>query len=66
MILFWLIIVPLIGGILAWAAARSRPLLCRWISLVAVTIDLVLALCLAARDFIADRAGGNQWFEQVD
>lgn len=66
MILLWLIVVLLIGGILAWAAARLRPLLCRWISLVAVTIDLVLTLCLAARDFTADRSGGNQWFEQVD
>ena len=35
MILLWLIVVLLAGGVFAWLAARSNPLLCRWISLVA-------------------------------
>lgn len=47
MILVWLIGILLVGGILAWLAARYHPLLCRWISLAAVSADLVLALCVA-------------------
>lgn len=66
MILLWLIVVLVLGGFLAWLAARSHPLLCRWISLVAVSIDLVLVLLLTARNFSFGHAGMNDWFEQVD
>jgi len=37
MILLWLIVVLLAGGVFAWLAARTNPLLCRWISLAART-----------------------------
>jgi NADH-quinone oxidoreductase subunit M len=65
MILLWLIVILAIGGVLAWMAARSYPLLCRWISLGAVSIDMVLALVVAARNFGAG-SGRNTWFAQVD
>ena len=66
MILLWLIVVLVLGGLLAWLAARLHPLLCRWISLVAVSIDFVLALFLAARNFTSGHAGIGTWFAQVD
>jgi NADH-quinone oxidoreductase subunit M len=65
MILLWLIVVLLAGGLVAWLAARSSPLLCRWISLAAVCIDFVLSLSLWARNFKVNVTGTNNWFEQV-
>jgi len=42
MILTWLIIVPLAGGLLAWFLARWNARWSRWISLIALAINLVL------------------------
>jgi len=44
MILLWLILIPLIGGLLAWLAGKTSPLFSRWISLVAMLIDLVVVV----------------------
>jgi NADH-quinone oxidoreductase subunit M len=65
MILLWLIVVLLAGGLAASIAARSSPLLCRSISLAAVCIDFALALSLWARHFKVNVTGTNNWFEQV-
>lgn len=46
MILFWLIIIPLVAGILACLAARWNTQLPRWISLAAATLDLTLTLAV--------------------
>lgn len=46
MILLWLITIPLLGGIFAWLAGNRKPLVARWISLLALAIDFVLALVL--------------------
>ena len=46
MILLWLLLIPLLGGIMAWPAARLHPHLPRLISLAALAIDLVLALLI--------------------
>ena len=43
MILIWLIGILLVAGIFAWFAARWSAQLPRWISLIAIAIDLVLA-----------------------
>ena len=66
MILLWLIVVLLAGGVLAWLAARSNPLWCRWISLAAVSIDFVLVLALWGRNVTVSLARTNDWLEQVD
>ena len=39
MILLWLILIPLIAGVLAWAVARWSASASRWIALIAVLID---------------------------
>ncbi len=49
MILLWLILVPALGGLLAWpAGGRPRwPHLSRWIALGALALDLMSGRCSA-------------------
>ena len=65
MILGWLLAILIAGGIIAWPLARLHPLLSRSIALLAVTLDLVLVLFLAARDFGEGNAGSG-WHEELD
>ncbi len=51
MILAWLIIVPVLGGILAWVSGETSPKATRWISLIAIAIDFVIALVLWGEHF---------------
>ncbi len=44
MILAWLIIIPLIGGLAAWPLGRKNAALARWISLAALVLDAVLLI----------------------
>ena len=44
MILIWLISILLVGGILAAISARWSPQAPRWISLIAIGVDLLLGL----------------------
>src|SRR5689334_12345265 len=46
MILLWLILIPLVAGIVAWVVARWNTSVCRWIALIAVLADFVLTLSL--------------------
>jgi NADH-quinone oxidoreductase subunit M len=46
MILFWLIIILLVGGLLAWLLGRTNPAWARWIAMAALALDLVLSLGL--------------------
>jgi len=46
MSLVWLILIPLVGGILAGLIARKDENLCRWISVAALGIDMAIALNL--------------------
>jgi NADH-quinone oxidoreductase subunit M len=46
MILLWLILIPFVGGLVAWLLARWNTNAPRWISLFASAIELVLALAL--------------------
>jgi len=48
MTLLWLILIPLLGGILAWIAARWSAAAARWVSLAALGCDMTLALSLWA------------------
>lgn len=67
MILVWLILILLIAGVLAWAAARWSHSLARWISLGAVTLDFALALWLWVRHFHqVDLLSHSTWLEQIN
>jgi len=64
--LVWLILIPLVGGVLAWFFGRLGDRWPRWISLVAFGIDLLLVLLLWVEhpgevDLTANRA----WFVEV-
>ncbi len=63
MILIWLIVILLVAGALAWLTARWSPQLPRWISLIAIGVDLVLAASIWA-----GRASGatKRWLDEVD
>ena len=63
MILLWLILIPLIAGVLAWVVARWSASAARWIALIAVQIDFVLVLSLWIGNF---HPGLRTWFAQAD
>lgn len=46
MILIWMICILLAGGILCWLVARNSPLAAKWIALLTVTTDLLIACWL--------------------
>ncbi len=67
MILVWLIVVPLVAGILAWLTARWSTQLPRWISLAAAALDFLLALVVWLRGENAVHAGTTAvWLAEVD
>lgn len=67
MMLVWLIVIPLVAGILAWLTARWNTQLPRWISLAAAALDLMLALAVWMRGDNAVAAGATTvWFAEVD
>lgn len=67
MILLWLIAILLAGGLFAWIVGRKDSLAARWISLIAVTVDLVLSLYLWAHDYRqADFLQHAKWLEELD
>lgn len=49
MILAWLILIPLVAGVLAWTADHISGRLCRWIALFALGIDLALVAAIWLR-----------------
>lgn len=66
MILFWLIAIPIVAGVLAWAAARWRADLARWVSLAALTVDLVLVLWIWIRHGSQlDVSGNFAWLVEI-
>ncbi|HEY3269285.1 MAG TPA: NADH-quinone oxidoreductase subunit M [Armatimonadota bacterium] len=67
MILAWLILIPFLGGILAWLVERWGAIWTRWVSLLAVALDLGLASILwfhAAGRFSLSSSG--PWLVSLD
>jgi NADH-quinone oxidoreductase subunit M len=46
MILLWLVLIPLLAGLLCLLLAKSRPEASRWIALIAIAVNLLLTLSL--------------------
>ena len=63
MILFWIIVILVAAGVLAWAAEPLSPALCRWIALVAALADFLITLGLWTRN---TGTSSNTWFEELD
>ena len=62
MILLFLLLIPAIGGALAWVAGGRHPDAPRWIALAVLTLDLILALTLIGPAI----AGHGAWIASFD
>jgi NADH-quinone oxidoreductase subunit M len=67
MILVLLIIVPTIAGLLAWPMGRRHPRWSRWISLIALAVNLILSMTLLMRyaDLVRITPGGS-WLAEIN
>ncbi len=62
MMLVWLIVIPALGGLLAWPAAQVQPTAPRWIALTTMVLDLLLLLTIWQRHAgPIDVTGGGRW-----
>jgi NADH-quinone oxidoreductase subunit M len=67
MILIWLIIVPMVAGLLAWLLGNRHPSWSRWISLIALAINLILSLTLLTQDaHLLTITPGGPWLAEID
>jgi NADH-quinone oxidoreductase subunit M len=67
MMLIWLIVVPVVAGVVAWVVDRWNHRWPRWIALAGISIDLVVAIALWIRTSRAVRLPGNQpWLADID
>ena len=51
MILVYLILVLMAGGVIAWLAGKNNPVISRYVSLLSVSIDLLLVLSVYSRGY---------------
>jgi NADH-quinone oxidoreductase subunit M len=67
MMLIWLIVVPVVAGVVAWVVDRWNHRWPRWIALAGISIDLVVAIALWIRTSRAVRLPGTQpWLVDID
>lgn len=63
MILVFLIVILLLGGVLCWFIARRNPLLAKWVALVTVLVDFILVTWLWIQyQNRTDVTASNPWF----
>jgi NADH-quinone oxidoreductase subunit M len=66
-ILVYLVALPLVGGILAWAVSRASAKWARWISLAAMCIELALGIAVWLGHYPEVRvAAGGRWFLEFE
>jgi NADH-quinone oxidoreductase subunit M len=66
MILVWLIVVPFIGGVLAWIAGRWSRAWPRWIALAGIAADLAMAIAIWMRSLGHPALTGGPWLADLD
>src|SRR3954471_9217680 len=67
MVLVWLILIPLLAGILAWIAARTSDRAPRWVCLLAMAADLAIAFSFwLTHPFQTAPSGVAQWSQEVN
>jgi NADH-quinone oxidoreductase subunit M len=66
MILVWLLIIPLLGGLIAWHLDRGESDWPRWVSLVSLFADLILALSLWSGNYRGLAGHTGQWFAELN
>ncbi|MCX2741217.1 NADH-quinone oxidoreductase subunit M [Pontibacter anaerobius] len=65
MILLWMIVILMAGGLLAWLSKKLHPVLPRWIALFAVSADFAIALYLWLGTPAAS-LGASPWLMQME
>ncbi|NIQ11933.1 MAG: NADH-quinone oxidoreductase subunit M [candidate division Zixibacteria bacterium] len=66
MILVWLVVIPMIAGLLAWIFGKSSNLFARWISVLGIGIDLVISVVLWIQHFAGvDLSQAESWLVQI-
>jgi NADH-quinone oxidoreductase subunit M len=67
MILVWFILLPFLGGMLAWYAGRRNAAASRWISVASLSLDLVLVLLfLVLSSGTAGPGQSGSWLAEFD
>jgi NADH-quinone oxidoreductase subunit M len=66
MILLWLIIIPLIGGLVAWVLGNRNSALSRWVSLAALAIDALLLTLFRLNPAIQLDLSRSEWLIEVN
>jgi NADH-quinone oxidoreductase subunit M len=67
MMLIWLIVIPALGGVLAWPAGRRAASAPRWIAIVTLVLDLILLLSIWQNGNVPiDITGGGKWIALVN
>jgi NADH-quinone oxidoreductase subunit M len=66
MILAWLLIIPLLGGVIAWHLDRGDSDWPRWVSLFSLFADLIVALVLWSGSYQGLAGHAGQWFAELD
>lgn len=64
MILLWLILIPVLGGIAAWIFGKVSDAAARWVSLTAMTIELILSLLLWMGHDAEALSFGSNWLDR--
>ncbi len=66
MILLWLLIIPLLGGLISWSFDRRNSSWPRWISLVSLIIVLMLTLKLWSESHGGVSGQAGRWLTELD
>ncbi len=66
MILLWLIIIPLLGGIAAWILDRKGSTASRWVSLAALIVDAVMLASVWSQTTINVDPNRGGWFVELN
>jgi NADH-quinone oxidoreductase subunit M len=66
MLLIWLIIIPLIGGLAAWPLGRKNSAWPRWISIASLVVDAILLMFLCSKTHTQNLLGQGLWLAQVN
>ena len=65
--LIWLIVIPALGGVLAWLTGRHSLAAPRWIALATLALDLILLLAIWQNgNTPIDITGGGKWIALVN
>jgi NADH-quinone oxidoreductase subunit M len=66
MILAWLIIIPLIGGLAAWLLGPKNTVWARWISLASLILDVILLASLWSESSSRASLGRGTWLVELN